>query len=801
MVSVWDAETMEPLAEYRVRDPVLAIAVSKSGDHLFTASSYKIHAWRRQKARHRHQDREAALAHFKPTWAKKQSAGVLSLLCTDDAKRFFTGHQDGSIRSWVLDKASPSADGKYALLLVLAGHTGMPVHDLLMYDGFVLSGGGDKKIKMWKPRSVECLQSTVLGASVYCLCHFRPALDMAKFKEKDLVTQLLAGGDDGTLGAFPLQSNSAFLYTRMWTCSAKVQVFPQSGLSFGAGSAAEIPSASITSVACPTRYGDAWEFVFVGTSIGAIKVFELLWADPKKQAVSKLSPLFTHLLHSGPISCLIPAGGWLFSASHDTTIIPFGQPKRGALHEGGGFSQAALRGYCDHAGSITAVAATDNLLFSVDDEGVVLVRQSRRANELKSIDADGARSIIQLSKKAAETMDGSLQHLALARSTIKAAIIEFSGFSDPEFTDAIVPDILIDTADAHVLAATPRPVEEILASKTPQPDDVWSFLGAVVGHFYARRSVTVEISDAERGEMRRIEERCNKLHATAANVLYLHQNATAAFLPDEAKPAAFDEATGAKQIAEGETNDEASETAGDEVRGDVAARRREWLDDDAIGGLEPPRQSTVDAASVGTASGHEEAKASTGSAPKSSAADSCSATGEDDEEDPSEVLKPALIVGNEASRYPHESRLENNACESANATESESESESESEGESEGESESEGETAIETESESESESERRGRLGSSEDGDGKSEGRSTHDGESLALSIAMRGQQPAARSKRDQDFEADRQRRERSRKLLLAEWMRSQEPEAGASPGDTKSPLVETPAGTSSVRS
>ena len=37
-----------------------------------------------------------------------------------------------------------------------------------MYDGFVLSGGGDKKIKMWKPRSVECLQSTVLGASVYC---------------------------------------------------------------------------------------------------------------------------------------------------------------------------------------------------------------------------------------------------------------------------------------------------------------------------------------------------------------------------------------------------------------------------------------------------------------------------------------------------------------------------------------------------------------------------------------------------------------------------------------------------------
>ena len=48
-----------------------------------------------------------------------------------------------------------------------------------------------------------------------------------------------------------------------------------------------------------------------------------------------------------------------------------------------------------------------------------------------------------------------------------------------------------------MLAVTPRAVEEIITNAHPQPDDVWSFMGAVMGHFYARRSINVEIPDAE----------------------------------------------------------------------------------------------------------------------------------------------------------------------------------------------------------------------------------------------------------------------------------------------------------------
>ena len=110
------------------------------------------------------------------------------------------------------------------LLLKMKGHEG-PVYDLLMYEGYVLSCSGDSTVRFWRARSEETLQSATLasyldmpalgyGKGIFCISTFRPILDMNKYQEKDVVTQLIAGTSDGQIAVFVLQTDNAFLFTR-----------------------------------------------------------------------------------------------------------------------------------------------------------------------------------------------------------------------------------------------------------------------------------------------------------------------------------------------------------------------------------------------------------------------------------------------------------------------------------------------------------------------------------------------------------------------------------------------------------
>jgi len=502
LMRTWKLETMQLHSKFRVRDPIVKVAVSESGDFLFTASSSKIHAWRMKKA-----SAPASAPLYALSWGAKQSANVLSLACTADAKRFFSGHDDWAIRSWQEDTRGKNRkvkhSGKFALLLQMRGHEG-PVYDLLMYEGYLLSCGGDSTVRFWRARSEETLQSTSLasnmdmgvvvpsfGTGIFCISTFKPILDMNKFSEKDVVTQLLAGTSDGQVAAFVLQTDNAFLFTHTWEVSATAMVTEEKDTSLLSTFNPMAPQTgqAVTSVVCPNRFGDSWELCFAGTSSGQIKVFELMWADEAsgtKREVSAFKPLWTHNVHASPVSALVPAGGWLWSSSHDMSVVAWREPSV----QGGGIAQGHEDGYVGHQGKVTAMAATGEMIYSVDDAGILLVRNSREKNEVKFIDGDGARSVAKLSEAAQARMVSDLKQCYVARKTFSLQLEEYTKQAPEEYADLLVPDVWMDTRNSEAFFQPPKFLDAALRDESITH---WTFLAQLVRHYFPKRELDKEI--------------------------------------------------------------------------------------------------------------------------------------------------------------------------------------------------------------------------------------------------------------------------------------------------------------------
>jgi len=494
LMRTWKLETMQLHSKFRVRDPIVKVAVSETGEFLFTASSKKIHTWRMKKA-----SASASTPLYTLCWGAKQEANVTTLVCTSDAKRFFSGHDDYCIRSWQEDTRSKARkvkhSGKFVLLLTMKGHEG-PVYDLCMYEGYLLSCGGDATIRFWRARSEESLQLTSMasamelvtipgfGTGVFCISTFRPILDMNKFTEKDIGTQLLAGTSDGQVCVYILQTDNAFLFTKEWTVSATIQVSdeaadPNSLLP----TFTTAPNVAVTSVVCPNRFGDSWELAFAGTSAGHIKIYELLWRDPlsgSKQEIIGFKHLWTHHVHASPISCLTPAGGWLFSGSHDMSVVAWREPIRHANN----LAQGHEDGFAMHQGRVTSMAATSEMIYSVDDSGFLLVRNSREKNEVKFIDGDGARDVWALSDSAKARMVKSLKSAIVARNSFSKMIVMFTMQPADEYADLLVPDVWLDTKNPETSFAPGKFLETALR------DDAitsFTFLGMLAKHYFPKR--------------------------------------------------------------------------------------------------------------------------------------------------------------------------------------------------------------------------------------------------------------------------------------------------------------------------
>lgn len=130
-------------------------------------------------------------------------------------------------------------------------------------------------------------------------------------------------------------------------------------------------------------------------------MLQITWKDQRaglKAEATALTPVWTHSMHAGPVSCLQPAGGWLFSGSYDMSVVAWHEPQLLAqgvaqTHEDGNVSHegkvfrlstkpAEAHPIIDFIQQVTGVAATKDLIFSVDDNGVLLVRNSRESNEV-----------------------------------------------------------------------------------------------------------------------------------------------------------------------------------------------------------------------------------------------------------------------------------------------------------------------------------------------------------------------------------------------------------------------------------
>jgi hypothetical protein len=165
----------------------------------------------------------------------------------------------------------------------------------------------------------------------------------------------------------------------------------------------------------------------------------MLWRDPlsgSKQEITGFKPLWTHHVHASPVSCLTPAGGWLFSGSHDMSIVAWREP---VIHANA-LAQGHEDGYAMHQGRVTSMAATTEMIYSVDDNGFLLVRNSREKNEVKFIDGDGARQVYALSETAKTRMARALKSAVVARNSVSKMLVLFTKQPADEYADLLVPD-------------------------------------------------------------------------------------------------------------------------------------------------------------------------------------------------------------------------------------------------------------------------------------------------------------------------------------------------------------------------
>lgn len=170
-------------------------------------------------------------------------------------------------------------------------------------------------------------------------------------------------------------------------------------------------------------------------------------------------------------------------------IVAWREPKV----QDGHLSQGHEDGTVLHSGKVTCLAATDEMLYSVDDAGFLLVRSSREKVELKFIDAEGVQADCLSRANASEYLLSSvaseLERAVQWRERTGQTIAIYTSFKETGFEDLLVPNVLLTTEQPEACYAPPESLFSVLHDPLQTTFD---FLGLLICHYFPSRTIEKE---------------------------------------------------------------------------------------------------------------------------------------------------------------------------------------------------------------------------------------------------------------------------------------------------------------------
>lgn len=227
-----------------------------------------------------------------------------------------------------------------------------PIMSIQISDRFIYTGSEDRKINVWNFRNEDVQNSFTTDSSIFAMTTLPICEPNVAEDERTLVSALVAGSSKGKLYLLPMPLPTA---------------------PFDA--ATEWPGLVVHSDNSPiTALTVAWNFVYAGYANGSIKTWAIK-IEKTAQSVSvpikmvKFIPVSNQAVHASPVSSLSFAGGVLFSASQDFSILPWNAPENLMADTAVEFIQTYTKGIVLHSSAIVSMAANKYLIASGDEDG------------------------------------------------------------------------------------------------------------------------------------------------------------------------------------------------------------------------------------------------------------------------------------------------------------------------------------------------------------------------------------------------------------------------------------------------
>ena len=350
MKTVWDVDSIEVYATARERKAVSAVAIDFAGKIFVAMNSGLLKIYK---------TREIPGLPLRLVQKIVTKAHIRSMVVSHDSKKIFLGCGNDVT---ILVLGSSRKRLNYKELLSFSGHSSA-VNVVLPFDRFILSGGQDSFIYLWRLNSRDPANSYDAGSAVFCLCVVPVVEKNVAVDELTLTDVLVAGTQRGKLLVLPLPLAGSSTESALWE-----------GFYVDAG------ECGVSAVQV------AWGYVYAGFTDGRVKTWAVemrksLNANTSPIKMVAFLPVQSVQVHAGPVTCLSFTGGLLFSASYDFSILPWTAPDRLHAKTEANFSQNYREGLVFHGNSILSVASNKSLVVSGDEGGRVTVIYAKKARE------------------------------------------------------------------------------------------------------------------------------------------------------------------------------------------------------------------------------------------------------------------------------------------------------------------------------------------------------------------------------------------------------------------------------------
>ena len=349
METVWDTGSLDVYAISREKRAVTAVAIDYTG---------KIYVALNMGLLKIYKTREQPNLPLRLVQKLNMKAKIRSLVVSLDGKKIFLGCGNKVI---ILVLANSRRRLNFKELLSFSGHTA-PVNVVLQFNRFVLSGGQDSMIYLWRLNSKEPGNSYDGGSPVFCMCVMPVREENLAVDELSLTDILVCGTAKGKLLVLPMplpNSNE----NATWN-----------GFLVDAG------ECGVSSVRI------AWNFVYAGFTDGRVKTWAIEIIKSNNTILNPIKmihflPVQNVQVHAGPVTCLAFTGGSLFSASYDFSILPWSTPDRLNAKTIANFSQSYREGLIYHSNCIISIGSSKTMMVTGDEGGRVVVSYPKKVRE------------------------------------------------------------------------------------------------------------------------------------------------------------------------------------------------------------------------------------------------------------------------------------------------------------------------------------------------------------------------------------------------------------------------------------